>query len=123
MDDRPSGGRKAPVDRTRRTGRLVRRTPLSWADPGQVHWSSQRSSVGVRHLAQGDEDRVDQRPDAQTPEREELGDADAGVAQVQPVDAEYPEEEGHQYSHQPALVGEEPGDLPSGGASPPRLML
>jgi len=25
MDDRPSGGRKAPVDRTRRTGRLVRR--------------------------------------------------------------------------------------------------
>jgi hypothetical protein len=27
MDDRPSGGRKAPVDRTRRTGRLVRRPP------------------------------------------------------------------------------------------------
>jgi hypothetical protein len=29
MDDRPSGGRKAPVDRTRRTGRLVRRPPLT----------------------------------------------------------------------------------------------
>src|SRR3954465_2493797 len=31
MDDRPSGGREAPVDRTRRTGRLVRRSSLSCA--------------------------------------------------------------------------------------------
>src|SRR4028119_779882 len=31
MDDRPSGGREAPEDRTRRTGRLVRRTPLARA--------------------------------------------------------------------------------------------
>src|SRR4051812_13843678 len=32
MDDRPSGGRKAPVDRTRRTGRLVRRPPAGVDD-------------------------------------------------------------------------------------------
>src|SRR4051794_35104358 len=31
MDDRPSGGREAPEDRTRRTGRLVRRPPLTSA--------------------------------------------------------------------------------------------
>src|SRR3954452_18386020 len=40
MDDRPSGGRKAPVDRTRRTGRLVRPPPqcrpLTWGYSGAL---------------------------------------------------------------------------------------
>src|SRR4051812_4922250 len=44
MDDRPSGGREAPVDRTRRTGRLVRRRPSRgttlWGTTVRYHWTS-----------------------------------------------------------------------------------
>src|SRR4051794_2547727 len=62
MDDRPSGGREAPVDRTRRTGRLVRRPALTetnafqcrhdWASmlvgaTGRSYGPAMRRSLGV----------------------------------------------------------------------------
>lgn len=57
MDDRPSGGRKAPVDRTRRTGRLVRRPSQTWAS-GSAKDGSPR---GARNSG---EDRVHGSPRA-----------------------------------------------------------
>jgi hypothetical protein len=52
MDDRPSGGREAPEDRTRRTGRLVRRPPLS-------RGFMVRGALGPPPIRRSAHDRVD----------------------------------------------------------------
>src|SRR3954469_19774233 len=48
MDDRPSGGREAPEDRTRRTGRLVRRPPVTCA---YAQAGAQLSSVSPQQVS------------------------------------------------------------------------
>src|SRR6476620_10436853 len=53
MDDRPSGGRKAPVDRTRRTGRLVRRPSQSETNAFQSRHDCASGLVGAAGRSYG----------------------------------------------------------------------
>src|SRR5687768_4652038 len=78
MDDRPSGGRKAPVDRTRRTGRLVRRPPLTaFLIERSVH-----GSESGRNLLMRDYVRTMLPPMATTQEKLSVEEAPQSLAKV-----------------------------------------
>ena len=75
--------------------------------------------LGVGELAEQDQDQVDQVPDPAAAEGDQLQDAEAGVAEVEAVDAEAAEEPGEQGGHQPLAVGEQAGQLLAWNQPPP----
>jgi len=61
-------------------------------------------ALGVLQFVGEDQDEVDDVPDAEAAEGDELQDAQAGVPQVEPVDAEFAQEEGEQECGQPLFL-------------------
>ncbi|AIY15575.2 DNA recombination and repair protein RecF [Pimelobacter simplex] len=73
--------------------------------------SAERTALGVGDLAEQDQDQVDDRPDAEAAAGKQLGHAQAGVAQVEAVDAEGAGQPRQQDRGQPLLIGEQTGDV------------
>src|SRR5262245_33668501 len=76
-----------------------------------------RSAVAIRELADGDQDEVDQRPDAEAAQRDELQDTGADLAHVEAMDAEEAEEEAQQDGRYEALLADsaDPADSAAAG--------
>ena len=107
--------RRAAARSRRRRGSRRRRTDRSRAAEGPV--------LRVVEAAHRDQDQVDEVPDPAPAERDQLEDAEPGIAEIEAVDPEPADEERDQERGQPVLVGEDARDLrgeePRSGAVSP----